>query len=184
MGKRGPKPRTHCKRGHELTPENTKQVFSKNGTKNGRTCRICRRMTMNACYARNSKKYTEMAKRYREKDPSRKKSNDLKRMYGITLEDYNNLLNNQNGKCFICKTDNPGRYEYFQVDHCHITRKVRSLLCVTCNLAIGTAKDDPVLLRKMADYIDFHNNQLPLDETIFSNNLDVDEEYLKDLLEV
>lgn len=55
---------------------------------------------------------------------------------GITLEAYADLLVRQNGRCAICRTADPGRRSWC-IDHDHLTRLVRGLLCWKCNLAIG-----------------------------------------------
>lgn len=152
---RGPKPKSQCKHGHEFTPENTIQLFNKNGSKNGRLCRTCKQRNARACYARNPEKYTQLAKDYRQEHLDVLKSAALKRKYGIALEDYNEMLLNQDGKCALCGADDPGRRNaMFSVDHCHGTGEIRKLLCSMCNLALGAAKDNPTLLRKMADYIE------------------------------
>ena len=59
-----------------------------------------------------------------------------KTLYGITQEDYNLLLEKQDGKCAICKRP-PKEGKILCVDHCHGTGKVRGLLCHGCNTAIG-----------------------------------------------
>ena len=60
------------------------------------------------------------------------------RRYGMTNADYDALLLSQDGKCAICKTDTPGKgRKFFDVDHNHITGKVRGLLCRVCNKYVG-----------------------------------------------
>jgi hypothetical protein len=62
--------------------------------------------------------------------------NNLKRLYSITPEDYDLLLNQQNGVCAICGGVCPtGRR--LSVDHDHATNKIRGLLCSRCNFGIG-----------------------------------------------
>ena len=78
---------------------------------------------------------------------------DLKRTYGITPEQWVEMLEQQNGTCAICD-GLPGTGRKFHVDHCHATGKVRSLLCGRCNVALGMAGEDPGRLRKMADYLE------------------------------
>lgn len=66
--------------------------------------------------------------------------NRYKRLYGITEQDYEQLLSEQFGGCAICRThviDKTGRRKYWCVDHCHVTGKVRGLLCVKCNIFLG-----------------------------------------------
>ena len=63
----------------------------------------------------------------------RARKSQLKLQYGMTLEDYDDLLKAQNFKCAICFTDKPtGKWKVFTVDHCHKTGKVRGLLCNEC----------------------------------------------------
>ena len=71
--------------------------------------------------------------------------------YGLSLEDYDILLKEQNYTCVICNCKN--KKDKLSVDHCHRTNKVRGLLCNRCNWAIGKLNDDPELLRKAADYL-------------------------------
>ena len=60
--------------------------------------------------------------------------------YGLSNEDYQQLLDSQQGRCAICRKTpeeaNKGRDLY--IDHNHITGKVRGLVCQRCNLAVGS----------------------------------------------
>ena len=86
--------------------------------------------------------------------PDKEADQQLKRKYGITLEDYDRLLENQEGCCSICGTDEPGGGKgRFHVDHNHITGKVRGLLCNSCNTGLGRFKDSPEVLLKAAAYL-------------------------------
>lgn len=73
----------------------------------------------------------------------------LKKRYGITLEEYNEMLARCGGCCEVCRR--PSRR--LHVDHDHATRAVRGLLCQSCNFCIGYAYDSPVNLRAAADYL-------------------------------
>jgi len=87
-------------------------------------------------------------------DPSKSRNNDLKRLYGITLNDYNQMLTEQNDRCVICKTTEPGgKHGKFMVDHCHDTGKVRGLLCKRCNIALGEVGDNIQTLQSMVEYL-------------------------------
>lgn len=77
----------------------------------------------------------------------------LLRKYGITIEDEIRMLAEQDYACSVCAESIS---ETHHVDHCHRTGKVRALLCGRCNVALGSAGDDPVLLRKLADYAEAH----------------------------
>lgn len=103
------------------------------------------------------KKRTEYMKEYRAKnkdkvnEQARKSHNNslitrtyeyrrngfLKTKYGITLDDYKNMVISQNGKCLICGIDNPRVNKSWHVDQCHKTGKVRGLLCNYCNPRLG-----------------------------------------------
>ncbi len=78
---------------------------------------------------------------------------NLKKCYGITLEDYERLLAAQGGVCAICGAPSPGPKETnFHVDHDHVTGRLRGLLCECCNIGIGYF-DSPDHLGKAADYL-------------------------------
>jgi hypothetical protein len=78
--------------------------------------------------------------------------------YGITGEDYKRMLSAQNFSCAICGTKEPaGKGSTFHVDHCHVTKAVRGLLCHHCNTSLGGFKDSPVLLREAASYLESFN---------------------------
>ena len=76
-----------------------------------------------------------------------------KREYGITREQYQQMYENQKGKCFICSRE----YDVLCVDHNHKTGKVRSLLCKRCNYVLGTYEERIDLFQSFIDYINLHN---------------------------
>jgi hypothetical protein len=89
----------------------------------------------------------------RAKDAENMRRWQLMNYYGITLEQYKEMLAKQNNVCAICericKTG-----ASLAVDHCHTTNRVRGLLCAACNRAIGNFQDSPTLLRKAATYLE------------------------------
>lgn len=76
--------------------------------------------------------------------------------YGLTTDEFLMLNDAQLGKCAGCGTEFGGSVRRC-VDHDHKTGKVRGLLCHTCNLAVGNAKDSPTTLRRLADYLEGHS---------------------------
>lgn len=79
----------------------------------------------------------------------------IKNKYGLSVEDYLSMLDEQNGVCAICEhTCASGNR--LCVDHCHSTGRVRGLLCAHCNHAIGKLGDDPQVLRRAAGYLEEH----------------------------
>jgi hypothetical protein len=79
-----------------------------------------------------------------------------KRKYGITDEDFQILLNTQNSKCAICSVHLDGSIFSLkgQLDHCHVTKKVRGILCGKCNTALGLFKDDRNIMLEAISYLD------------------------------
>lgn len=98
----------------------------------------------------------------------------LRTRYGITKDQYQLLYDHQNGLCAGCgivpKSGGRGNANInLFLDHNHITDEIRGLLCQGCNAAIGLAKDDPKILRSLADYLECDpainlNNILPKDK--------------------
>ena len=78
----------------------------------------------------------------------------LKIRYGLTKENYNELLEKQSGVCAICRGPQKAPTRRLDVDHCHKSGVVRGLLCDHCNKAIAFLQDNPELLRKVASYVE------------------------------
>lgn len=89
-------------------------------------------------------------------NPERKLRYDLKKNFGLTLEDYNNLLESQDHRCAICGTTDTtySRGNRLHVDHDHATGEVRGLLCGHCNLGVGQFFDNTHLLSKAITYLE------------------------------
>lgn len=89
-------------------------------------------------YVNNKDKILENSKRGRYKNE-----------YGITVKDYDTMLQTQNNRCAICyKSSNT-----LCVDHNHVTGKVRGLLCKKCNIGIGCLNDDAEILANAIKYL-------------------------------
>ena len=92
-----------------------------------------------------------------------RRTNQLKVLYNLTREQYDDLLSRQNNKCAICLSEFSDRRVPF-VDHDHSCCKgnkscgncVRGLLCNLCNRALGYFQDNPATLDKAAAYIRSH----------------------------
>lgn len=92
---------------------------------------------------------------WRVANPSAAKSADLKKNYGIGIDEYNVLLMKQAGVCAVCGTA-PGKVA-LAVDHCHETGIVRGLLCSPCNTALGLLRECPTRIMLLRDYIGRYN---------------------------
>ena len=85
------------------------------------------------------------------------RKHNLKRMFGISLEDYDLKLEQQKNVCAICGgLCKSGKR--LAVDHDHKTGKIRDLLCGNCNGGLGKFQDNPELLIKAADYLRKHSD--------------------------
>jgi nitrate/TMAO reductase-like tetraheme cytochrome c subunit len=86
-------------------------------------------------------------------NPIKSRAKNLKNRFGLSLEDYDQMLESQNGQCKICGTDTPGNKGRFVVDHNHVTGEVRGLLCWSCNVGIGHLQDNPSILLSAFNYL-------------------------------
>ena len=69
-------------------------------------------------------------------------------------------IKNHNGLCDICGNPPDGKWAELAIDHCHKEEGFRGLLCSSCNMGIGLFKDDPVILRKAAEYLEQYRKQI------------------------
>lgn len=79
----------------------------------------------------------------------------LKRTYGITLDQFNEKLKEQNNKCAICNSTNThDKHGVMAVDHNHSTGAIRGLLCYKCNAGIGLLNDNKEILTSAIKYLE------------------------------
>lgn len=141
-------------------------------------CRACSAEAQRKHYQNpeNRKKQTARAKRqraarehYREMEKKRYYNHPerfaaasrkyLLRKWGLTSEQFEQMLQNQGGGCAICgATENsPGsKGKSLAVDHDHTTGKVRGLLCDKCNRALGWLGEDHQRFIRAAEYLQKH----------------------------
>lgn len=123
----------------------------------GATCKLC-----------NQSKYCpDKQKKYIKKYTRRQANWRLNKRYGITIEEYESLLENQNFQCGVCKISLEDyknaknikserlttRTVKFSVDHCHDSGRVRGLLCHKCNMGLGYFNDNPELTQAATNYL-------------------------------
>ncbi len=106
---------------------------------------------------RNRERYLSSVKAWRLHNPDRVRNSNMIRNYGITLEEFNKLLQDQQGLCAICNA----QMEKPCIDHSHRTNTVRGLLCHACNVKLA-AVDDPVWLHAAIIYVERAKQNLPL----------------------
>lgn len=110
-------------------------------------------------YAKNPEKCRAASALSRKRNPLTEVAGHLKRTYGLTLEQYNALVEAQGGMCAICGGPPNGRVKKLVVDHDHATGKLRKLICDHCNKALGLFEDDPIRMTRAAEYVTKHKGE-------------------------
>jgi Recombination endonuclease VII len=130
-------------------PENFKRYYERHKKLHMRRCENWRR--------KNRDKHLRWRRKYAKAKRDLWYGYSLKSLYGISVDDYKNLLKKQKGRCAICrKTPKQARCRRLHVDHNHKTKDVRGLLCQVCNLRVGTLESFP-LVKKAIAYLKEHN---------------------------
>jgi len=112
---------------------------------------------MNKSHTKES--WAEYMREYRKNKPHIMKSIDLKKRFGISLEEYQEMLEKQNYVCATCNRPERSidhrtkQVRSLAVDHCHTTGKIRGLLCSDCNTALGLLKDNTETMKNMISYL-------------------------------
>ncbi|EAU0371747.1 TPA: endonuclease VII domain-containing protein [Salmonella enterica subsp. enterica] len=112
-----------------------------------------------AAYLERQRKYKK--EKRKESDPWYKpeiaKNLSLKRLYGITHEEYKQMWAKQEGVCKICGEPETSAYKgvtkMLAVDHNHQTGEIRGLLCNNCNRGIGLLREDREILKIAIEYL-------------------------------
>jgi Tfp pilus assembly major pilin PilA len=131
-------------------------------------CKACKIKQANEWGSKNKDKVKEYRRKSFERNPeavraSKKKWADankdkivnkrLKHLFGITLEDYEELLEAQQFSCAICGVSECSTGKNFAVDHNHETGEIRGLLCKKCNTGLGIFRDSPALIGNAYQYL-------------------------------
>lgn len=93
------------------------------------------------------------SKEWYENNKERVRENQMMKKYGVTVEQFNEMVSHQNNQCEICSKVMDGPREP-AIDHCHSTGEVRGLLCINCNVAIGHMNDDTERLMNAIKYLE------------------------------
>lgn len=162
-------PRKVCKKCGLSKP--LTEFYANAGNRDGRRpdCKACNLAAQKARRDANPEPNRARARAWQKANPERYRANQvayrdsgrkriasrksyLKRTYGLTVEQYDEMLAAQGGGCAIC--GRPPRDDIsLHVDHCHRTGDVRGILCFRCNNALGDYLDDGGLLQAAADYL-------------------------------
>ena len=143
-----------------------------------RVCKKCRIEKAKQYYHENYEKKREYIRQWAIKNPEKVRANQAKRRaanpekfkdygarhrlrvrFGITLEQWKQMFEEQGGLCYICRmpetvVNRLGEPKRLSLDHNHKTGAIRHLLCDHCNRGLGSFRDNPELLREAANYIE------------------------------
>lgn len=110
-------------------------------------------------YQENKEYYKNKQKIYKieKKDQiyQQRKEYGIKKNYGITFQQKLEMYENQNHQCLICR--NSFEENKLTIDHSHVTKKVRGLLCHSCNAGIGLLKESKNILLSAINYLELTN---------------------------
>ncbi len=142
--------------------------FSKaKGNKDGisNSCKSCRSAHNKAMRIKDPEKFKKRSadyyKKNRNKVIARTRNYAILNKYGITSEQYDQMLQDQGGVCAVCQKDQSYRERTnLYVDHYHQSGEIRGLLCQKCNTGIGMLGDDLDSLLKAVSYLEKANGKL------------------------
>lgn len=102
-------------------------------------------------YIKNRESIIKKTSEYIKKNPHIRRKSLLNYYYGLSLEAYQMLVDKNNGKCYICN-EFPIKGKLY-VDHCHVTQKIRGVLCIKCNSLLGFCNDNIEVLNSAIKYL-------------------------------
>ena len=107
-------------------------------------------------YKKHKEQIAIQKRTWRRRNPEQYKARYTKRnieKYGITVEQYHEMLKDQNSQCAICQKHSLDLNQRLCIDHDHRTGRIRGLLCRQCNLVIGNASEKIETLLQAIDYL-------------------------------
>lgn len=113
-----------------------------------KTCTKCKLDKESAAFYSDSRSSTGL----RPICKSCHRNETIKRVYGLTSEDYDRMLVSQDGRCGICRRRSLKRR--LAIDHNHKTKAVRGLLCQRCNRALGSLGDNLENVMRFVRYLE------------------------------
>ena len=147
----------------------TDENFYRRGTGRQTQCIQCSKASAKEWYASNPDYRKEKARVWRTENPDYvrdyRKTNrrriymvESARKYGITTEQFDEMFDRQGGCCGTCQKsfDWTDKQTKPHIDHCHLTGKVRGLLCNKCNTVLGLVEDNAEVLSNLIEYLKCH----------------------------
>lgn len=114
-------------------------------------CRQCGEVKPHSDWHKNATASDGLSTRCKACRAIQGRAGHLKRSYGMTEAERDEMIAAQGGVCLICL-----KAPAVHVDHCHTTGRVRGVLCFNCNTAIGKLGDDPDAARRVVSYLEGH----------------------------
>lgn len=136
-------------------------------------CDSCRKYNRAKEYITKRDEYCDKEMAKRKRNPEVQRGYDLKKRFGITLNQFNEIFELQGRKCACCYTTEPGDKQW-HVDHDHACcpsgRKTcgkcaRGILCRQCNMSLGNAEDSLDRIRNMVRFLEEYRDR-PLIEVV------------------
>jgi hypothetical protein len=113
-----------------------------------------RRIYHQAYHRKHREEILPKQREYRRRHIEREQDCQLQRHYGLSLAEYDDMLESQDNGCAICGKPPEENGKRLSVDHDHETGKVRGLLCNCCNRGLGIFHDDIALMRDAIEYLE------------------------------
>lgn len=120
-------------------------------------CKPCHNLRTTSWAKNNRPLYNKTQRAWRKTKPSLVDSYQIKSRYGLTLEKFDAMLIDQHFQCKICKINISHFKRRVCIDHDHITKKIRSLLCSGCNSSLGKMKYSIESFNNAIKYIQEHS---------------------------
>lgn len=105
-------------------------------------CKQCTSIWSKDYHRKNKEERNKKHQEYYKNNTDVFRNKEYKRLYEITLEDYNKMFEEQQGRCAICGKHVSEFKSNLAVDHCHKSGKIRGLLCVSCNTKLSVVEDN------------------------------------------
>ena len=130
-------------------------------------CKYCVKTENTKRYKKNTNKLRNRASTWKSDNPDKVKDRALRDKYGISYQQYCELLTAQSDSCAVCKKHKSenikdvrtNKVRSLAVDHNHATNQNRGLLCYGCNLAIGMLKDNIEYAKSLVEYLRFYEEK-------------------------
>lgn len=126
-------------------------------------CKACKKSYNKIRKLNNREKLNAQKLKWQTINQKARRYGQVKSRHRMTVEHYERLLLEQGYVCAICKNPEKAKTKTkgtksLAIDHCHVTGKIRGLLCQKCNMSLGLLNENFDSILSMAKYVQIHNN--------------------------